>query len=140
MQSILTPTPDLGIKDMFSVYFSLILKFHIDVFFIWFISLNVMFPRFILIVASISKQLFFYYGVCSVTQLCPTLCNPMNCVACQAPLSMGFLRQEHWSGLPFPPPGDLPNPGIKPTSPVSPAWQADSIQLYGNVFYLFIPW
>ena len=39
--------------------------------------------------------------------------------ACQAPLSMGFSRQEYWSGLPFPPPGDLPDPGIKPTSPVS---------------------
>ena len=38
-------------------------------------------------------------------------------LACQAPLSMGFSRQEYWSGLPFPPPGDLPNPGIKPMSP-----------------------
>jgi len=38
-------------------------------------------------------------------------------VACQALLSMGFSRQEYWSGLPFPFPGDLPNPGIKPTSP-----------------------
>ena len=37
-------------------------------------------------------------------------------VACQAPLSMGFFRQEHWSGLPCPPPGDLPNPGIQPAS------------------------
>ena len=37
-------------------------------------------------------------------------------VACQAPLSMGFPRQEYWSGLPFPSPGDLPDPGIKPTS------------------------
>ena len=36
--------------------------------------------------------------------------------ACQAPLSMGFSRQEYWSGLSFPPPGDLPNPEIKPTS------------------------
>ena len=35
----------------------------------------------------------------------------------QAPLSMGFSRQEHWRGLPFPPPGDLPNPGIEPSSP-----------------------
>ena len=35
----------------------------------------------------------------------------------QAPLSMGFSRQEYWSGLPFPPPGDLPNPGIEPRSP-----------------------
>ena len=38
-------------------------------------------------------------------------------IACQAPLSMGFPRQEYWSGLPFPSPGDLPNPGIKPMSP-----------------------
>ena len=37
-------------------------------------------------------------------------------VACQAPLSMGFPRQEHWSGLPFPPPGDLPDPGIEPVA------------------------
>ena len=38
-------------------------------------------------------------------------------IACQAPLSMGFSRQETWSALPFPPPGDLPDPGIEPTSP-----------------------
>ena len=37
---------------------------------------------------------------------------------CQAPLSMGFPRQEYWSGLPFPTPGYLPNPGMKPMSPV----------------------
>ena len=42
-------------------------------------------------------------------------------IASQASLSMGFSRQEYWTGLPFPPPGDLPHPGIKPTSPVSPA-------------------
>ena len=41
--------------------------------------------------------------------------------ALQAPLSMGFSRQEYWSGLPCPPPGDLPDPGIKPTSLMSPA-------------------
>ena len=45
-------------------------------------------------------------------------------IAHQAPLSMGFSRQEYWSGLPCPPPGDLPNPGIKPRSP---ALQADSL-------------
>ena len=39
-------------------------------------------------------------------------------VARQAPLSMGFSRQEYWSGLPFPPPGDLPDPGIEPGSPI----------------------
>ena len=49
----------------------------------------------------------------------------------QAPLSMGFSRQKYWSVLPFPPPGDLPDSGIKPTSPTSPAlhWQADSLPL-----------
>ena len=47
----------------------------------------------------------------------------------QAPLSMEFSRLEHWSGFPCPPPGDLPNPGTKPASPVSPAWQADSLPL-----------
>ena len=41
-------------------------------------------------------------------------------VALQAPLSMGFARQEHWGGLPFPTPGDLPNQGIEPASLVSP--------------------
>ena len=47
----------------------------------------------------------------------------------QAPLSKEFPRQEYWSGLPFPPPGDLPNPGIKPESPVSLALQVDSFPL-----------
>ena len=42
-------------------------------------------------------------------------------VACQAPLSMGFSRQEYWSGLPCPPPGDLPDPGIEPVPIMSPA-------------------
>ena len=48
-------------------------------------------------------------------------------VARQAPLSMGIPRQEYWSGLPFPSPGGLPNPGIKLVSPVSPSLQADSL-------------
>ena len=46
---------------------------------------------------------------------------PSWTVAHQAPLSMGFSRQEYWSELPFPSPGDLPNPGIEPASLVSPA-------------------
>ena len=57
--------------------------------------------------------------------------NPWT-VARPAPLSMGFPSQEHWSGLPFPSSGNLPNPGIKPASP---ALQADSLPLsQGNVF------
>ena len=48
-------------------------------------------------------------------------------VARQAPLSMGFSRQEYRSGLSRPPPGDLPDPGIERASPVSPAWQAGAL-------------
>ena len=55
---------------------------------------------------------------CLVTKPCLTLCDLRNW-AHQTPLSMGFIRQEYWSGLPFPPLGDLPDPGIKPESPVS---------------------
>ena len=53
-----------------------------------------------------------------VTQLCLTLCNHMDCSlpGWQAPLSMEFSRQEYWSSLPIPLPGDLPNPGIEPGS------------------------
>ena len=53
-------------------------------------------------------------------------------VASQAPLSMGFSRQEYWSGLPFPSPEELPNAGIEPWSP---AWQADSLpfELQGSL-------
>ena len=54
---------------------------------------------------------------CSRVQLFVTL----STVARQAPLSMGFSRQEYCSGLPCPPPGDLPNPGIEPASLMSPA-------------------
>ena len=48
------------------------------------------------------------------------LCATPWAVACQAPLSMGFFRQEYWSELPCPPPEDLPDPGIKPMSLMSP--------------------
>ena len=59
-------------------------------------------------------------SACSVTQL--ILCDPMNCqTACQTPLSMEFSRQEYWSGLPFPSPGDLPDPGTELVSLTSPA-------------------
>ena len=60
-----------------------------------------------------------------VTQLCPTLCDPRT-VAHQAPLSMGFSRQEYWSKQPFPSPGDIPDPEIEPRSPTL---QADSLPL-----------
>ena len=52
-----------------------------------------------------------------VTQSCPALCDPLDCVVHQAPLSVGFPRQEYWSELPCPSPGDLPNPGTEPGFP-----------------------
>ena len=58
-----------------------------------------------------------------VTKSCLILATSRT-VACQAPLSMGFSRQEYWSGLPLPSPGDLPDPGVEPKSP---ALQADSL-------------
>ena len=78
-------------------------------------------------------------------QSCPTLCDPPGTVACQAPLFMGFSRQEYWSGLPCPPSGDRLVPGIEPASLTSPAlagrsftaratWEAHIIHTtYGNL-------
>ena len=71
--------------------------------------------------------------VCSVTSVMSDLWT----VAHQAPLSMGFSRQECWSGLPCPPPGDLPDPRIEPTPPglaggfftTSTAWEAHGIHV-----------
>ena len=77
-----------------------------------------------------------------VAQSCPTLCDPMDCSLSGSPLSMESSRQEYWSGLPFPSPGDLPNSEIEPGSPVL---QADSlpseppgkpIQEYAGSFFL----
>ena len=68
----------------------------------------------------ISSSLLFLLSRFGHVQLCAALWT----VACQAPLSMAFSRQEYWSGLPGPPPGHLPGPGIEL---VSPARQADSL-------------
>ena len=74
-----------------------------------------------------------YHSLLNVLHVCVLSC--FSCVqlfetpwtvAYQAALSMGFPRQEYWSGLPCPPPGDLPNSGIKPRSP---ALQVDSLPL-----------
>ena len=77
-----------------------------------------------------SPEIFCYYFrffsflidlyVCAKSlQSCPTLCDPKT-IAHQVSLSMRFSRQEYWSALPCPPPGDLPNPGIEPESLMSP--------------------
>ena len=85
-------------------------------------------------------------------------CSVLSCISCvqlfaalwtvvhQTPLSMGFFRQEHWSGLPCPPPGDLPNPEIRPESLISPAlaggflttsaiWEAQKILLFLSIVF-----
>ena len=67
-------------------------------------------------------------SVLSVTQLCLTFVTPWT-VDYQAPLSEGFSRQEYWSGLPYPPPRDLPVLGIKLMSLASPALAGDSFPL-----------
>ena len=66
-------------------------------------------------------HIFPYSGKCSDVQSCPTLCDP---VAWQARLFMVFSRQEYWSGLPYPHPKDLPDPGIQLWSPT---FKADSL-------------
>ena len=58
--------------------------------------------------------------LCVCSQLCPILCYPMD-YSPSGLLPMEFFRQEYWSGLPFPPAGDLPHPGIEPESLASPA-------------------
>ena len=57
-------------------------------------------------------------SVCLVAQSCPTLCDSMDCSPAKLLCPWGFSRQVYWSGLPCPPPQDLPNLGIKPRSPV----------------------
>ena len=60
----------------------------------------------------------------SVAQSCPALCSSVDCSP-QAPLSTGFPREEYWSRLPFPPPGDLPDSGIEPASLIPPELEVE---------------
>ena len=85
------------------------------------------------------KQLLLQLSLCCVCSVVSNSAVPWT-VARQAPLSMGFSRQEYWSGLPFPPSGGLPNPGMEPTSLKSAAlaskfltttraiWEAQKLQ------------
>ena len=78
------------------------------------------------------SQLKYMCEHAQLLQSCWTLCDLWT-IASQAPLSTGFSRQEYWSGLPYLPPGDLPDPGIEPTSLVSPA-------LAGRYFTSGVTW
>ena len=83
------------------------------------------------------KTLYLCLCVCSVTSVVSNSLQPLWTVAHQALLSMGFSRQEYWSGLLYPPPGDLPDQGIELKSP---ALQADSRPLSHRVsLYLYLP-
>ena len=77
---------------------------------------------------ALSSCISLIYNVL-VAQSCLTLCNSMDCIAHQAPLSMELSRQQYWSTYPFPSLEDLPKPGIEPMSP-SP--QADSLPSHGT--------
>ena len=67
-----------------------------------------------------------------VAQSCPTLRDPVDCNPLGRSPSMGFSKQEYWSGLPFPSPGDLPDPGIEPGSP---ALEADALTSGVGMYY-----
>ena len=68
------------------------------------------------------EYIYMYIHICVLSHFsCVQLFATLWTVACQAPLSMGFSRQEYWSGLPFPSPGDLSDPGINTASLTSPA-------------------
>ena len=73
---------------------------------------------------------FLYLYMCLYANMYAWVLSRFSCVrlfvtpwtvACQAPVSIGFFRQEYWSGLTCPPPGDFPDPGVKPASLMSPA-------------------
>ena len=71
-------------------------------------------------------SLDIYEFVCACGQSCPTLCNPMDCSLPASSIHGDFFKQEYWSGLPFPPPGDLPDPWSNLSLLL---WQADSLPL-----------
>ena len=77
---------------------------------------------------SLCMEAFLIMCVCMLSHFsCVQLSVTLWIIALQALLSMGFAKQEYWSGLPCPSPGDLPNPGIKHSSLMSPHWQAGSL-------------
>ena len=94
---------------------------------------------------TLKKQPFKIYAflLAKLLQLCPNLCNPMNHSKPGSSVH-GILRQEYWSGVPYPPTRDLPNPRTKPTSLLPPAlagrfftnnatWEAHHIHLYSSI-------
>ena len=100
----------------------------------------------------VAKHALMSYTICIHAQSLSRLqlfATPWT-IACQAPLSMGFSRQEYWSGLSFPSPGDHPDPGIEPASLASPALASrffatappgkPSVRIHELIWRLFIYW
>ena len=86
------------------------------------------------------SNVFLIYLLFVVQSLsCVRLFTISGTAACQAPLSVGFPRQEYWSGLPFPSPGDLPHPGTKPRSPTLQADSLPSEPPGASVYIICVP-
>ena len=80
-------------------------------------------------------------NVLRLTLFIDWLCATLWTAVCQAPLFMGFSKQDNWNGLPYSPPGRLPKPGIEPTSLTSNLhWQAVSLPLVPTAINTFRPW
>jgi len=114
--------------------------------FLWLISLSMIIPRSIHVCCKWQSFILFYgweVHACMLSRFSRVrlFVTPWT-IACQAPLSMTFSKQEEWNGLPCPPPGIFPTPGIKPVSPASPALQSDSLPLshWGSPWLRSIPW
>ena len=91
---------------------------------------NSLYPSVLSVDTREQRPVYFDHGACALShfhsvRISVTLWTEAH----QAPLSMRFSRQEYWSGLPCPPPGDLPDPRMESVTPVSPALQADSLPL-----------
>ena len=123
--------------------------YHMVFVFLWLTSLGMIISRSIHVAANgIICFFFFFFLWLSNSPLCIYTPCAFSCFTCvwlfetpwtvarQAPLSIRFSRQEYRSGLPCPPPGALPHPGIEPVAPSSPALQADSLLLshWGSLY------
>ena len=100
------------------------------------VSWATMYALFAIMFTNLSEIIQQYLSKCQLLSCARLFATPWT-AAHQTPLSMRFCRQGYWSGLPFPSPGDLPNPGIEPGSP---ALQADSLltELQGKPLYVYV--
>ena len=103
-------------------------------FLIYFIEVSLIYSV-VLISAAQQSDSVIYKQACAQSLSCVRLFVTPGAVACQAPLSVEFPRQEHWSGLLFPPPGDLSDPGPECTSPTTSAAPALAVRFFFFFFF-----